>query len=77
MVASMIILITANIPTVNASSTYADGQRAGKAQGHRDAINGESPDDDCGEDHSNDYCTAYKIAYNIEYHWTRLVQDQR
>ena len=51
-------------------------QQMGKHKGIEDAMDGESPDDDCGEDRSNDYCTAYKIAYNIEYHWTNLVQDK-
>ena len=45
--------------------------------GHRDAINGEPANDRCGSSHSNDYCTAYKMAYNIEYYWTSLVQDPR
>ncbi|HKG87751.1 MAG TPA: hypothetical protein VKA95_05445 [Nitrososphaeraceae archaeon] len=56
-VAFMITLITANIRTVCASSTYADGS--------------------CDSGHSNGYCAAYKIAYNIEYYWTSLVQDPR
>jgi len=72
-----ITIITITPQFANASSgAISDGASDGKAQGHRDAINGESPNDDCGEGHSNDYCTAYKIAYNIEYQWTNLVQDK-
>ena len=57
--------------------TFVDGQRAGKAQGHSDAINGRPANDRCGSGHSNDYCLGYKAAYNIEYHWTKLVQDPK
>jgi hypothetical protein len=72
-----ITIITINTQFASASSgTTSDGARDGKAQGHTDAINGDSPNDDCGEGRSNDYCTAYKMAYNIEYHWTNLVQDK-
>ncbi|MGH9950506.1 MAG: hypothetical protein ACRD5J_02690 [Nitrososphaeraceae archaeon] len=55
--------------------TAADGSRNGKAQGHSDAINGRPSDASCGSGHSNSYCAAYKVAYNLEYHWTNLVQD--
>jgi hypothetical protein len=47
----------------------------GKAQGHSDAINGRPSNDKCGSGHSNNYCAGYKIAYNAEYYWTKLVQD--
>ena len=66
-----------NIPSASASTTYAEGSRAGKAEGHSDAINGRPADDRCGSGHSNDYCLGYKAAYNTEYWWTRLVQDPR
>jgi hypothetical protein len=59
------------------SGTFADGQRDGKAQGHSDAINGYRSDDRCGSGRSNDYCLGYKSAYNIEYQWTRFVQDKK
>lgn len=68
----MVIAIVTTIPTANASS---DGGRDGKAQGHRDAMNGEPADGRCPSGNTNDYCTGYKIAYNIEYYWTRLVQN--
>jgi hypothetical protein len=70
-------VVAANIPTVLALETYADGHRVGKAQGHRDAINGYAANDRCGSGHSNDYCGGYKIGYNIEYYWTKLVQDPK
>ena len=66
-------VITSSFQSVNASSTFADGQRAGKAQGHSDAINGRPADDSCGSGHSNSYCAGYKVGYNVEYYWTKLV----
>jgi hypothetical protein len=60
------------IPTANASSS---GGSDGKRQGHIDAMNGYPADASCGSGRSNDYCASYKIAYNIEYYWTTLVQD--
>jgi hypothetical protein len=74
LIASIAIM---NIQSASASTTYADGSKAGKAKGHSDAINGRLANDRCGSGHSNDYCTAYKIAYNIEYYWTKIVQDPR
>jgi hypothetical protein len=71
------VLIIANIQNAEASSTFVDGQRAGKAKGHSDAMSGRSADARCGSGHSNDYCAGYKIAYNVEYYWTKLVQDQK
>ncbi|HZA61322.1 MAG TPA: hypothetical protein VE573_00505 [Nitrososphaeraceae archaeon] len=47
------------------------------ALGNIDAMNGYPADDRCGSGHTNDYCAAYKIAYNVEYYWTKLVQDPR
>ena len=55
--------------------TFADGQRAGKAAEHSDAINGRPSDASCGTGHSNSYCAGYKLGYNIEYQVTRFVQD--
>jgi len=71
------LVVTANIATVYALETYADGHRAGKAKGYRDAINGYAANDRCGSGHSNDYCGGYKVGYNIEYYWTKLVQDPK
>jgi hypothetical protein len=59
----------------SSGDTFADGQRAGKAQGHSDAINGRPSDANCGSGHSNSYCAGYKLGYNVEYQVTRLVQD--
>ena len=70
-------IVTMNIPSANASTTYADGSRAGKAEGHSNAINGRPANDRSGSGHSNEYCLGYKVAYNAEYYWTRLVQDPR
>jgi hypothetical protein len=61
----------------NAGETFAAGQSAGKLKGHNDAINGRTSDDRCGSGHSNDYCLGYKAGYNVEYQWTRFVQDKR
>jgi hypothetical protein len=58
-------------------STFADGQKAGTTQGHSDAVNGRSLDDSCGPGHSLDYCQGYRSAYNIEYQWTRWIQNQK
>ena len=69
--------VSANIPTVSALETYVDGHSAGKAQGHRDAVSGYAANDRCGTGHSNDYCGGYKIGYNIEYYWSKLVQDPK
>lgn len=74
LVASIVII---NIQSVSASTTYAEGARAGKVEGHSDAINGRAANDRCGSGHSNDYCLGYKVAYNAEYNWTKLVQDPR
>ena len=71
-IVAMVGAIVTTIPAANASS---DGGRDGKIQGHSDAINGYPADASCGSGHSNDYCAGYKIAYNIEYYWTILVQD--
>jgi uncharacterized membrane protein len=73
LIASLIVMNT----SASASTTYEDGSRAGKAKGHSDAISGKIANDRCGSGHSNDYCAAYKIAYNIEYYWTKIVQDPR
>jgi hypothetical protein len=77
-VASVVLIatvITSSFQSVNASTTFAEGSRDGKAQGHSDAINGRPSDASCGSGHSNSYCAGYKIAYNAEYYWTKLVQD--
>ena len=56
-------------------NTFSDGQRAGKAKGHSDAINGTPSDANCGSGHSNSYCLGYKLGYNLEYQVTRFAQD--
>jgi hypothetical protein len=68
-------MVIATITTIPAASASSNGSSDGKTQGHIDAMNGYPADASCGSGHSNDYCTGYKIAYNIEYYWTRLVQD--
>lgn len=73
-VALIASIVMMNIQSANAS-TYADGSIAGKAKGHSDAINGRAANDRCGSGNSNDYCLGYKVAYNTEYWWTKLVQD--
>ena len=70
-------IVTMNISSASGSTTYAEGSIAGKAKGNSDAMNGRPADDRCGSGHSNDYCLGYKVAYNAEYYWTRLVQDPR
>lgn len=65
----LICVTITSIQSVDASTTMADGQRDGKAQGNIDAMNGYPADDRCGPGHTNDYCAAYKIAYNVEYYW--------
>jgi hypothetical protein len=72
----MISVTIISVQSADASTTFSDGQRAGKAQGHSDAMNGYPANARCGSGHTNDYCAAYKVAYNIEYYWTRLVQDR-
>jgi hypothetical protein len=57
-------------------STFAGGQKAGITQGHSDAVNGRPSDDSCGPGHSDDYCRGYRSAYNIEYQWTKWIQDR-
>ena len=72
--ALMASIVTMNTQSASASSTYSEGSREGKAEGHSDAINGRPANDSCYRD-DNDYCLSYKIAYNAEYYWTNLVQD--
>ena len=71
----MLAIITPSIQSADASNTFSDGQRAGKAAGHSDAINGRPSDASCGSGHSNNYCAGYKLGYNVEYYWTKLAQD--
>ena len=73
--ALMASIVTMNTQSASASTMGADGSRDGKAEGHSDAIDGNRANDDCNID-DNEYCLSYRIAYNAEYYWTKLVQNR-
>ena len=53
------------------TGTFAEGQRDGKAEGYRDAINGNPADNRCPSDKNNAYCIGYRLSYDIEYQVTK------
>jgi hypothetical protein len=55
----------------NGTSTFAEGQRDGKAEGFRDAINERPADNRCPSGQSNAYCIGYRLSYDIEYQVTK------
>ena len=73
--ALMASIVTMNTQSASASTTSSEGSSDGKAEGHSDAINGNYANDDCNRD-DNEYCFAYRVAYNAEYYWTKIVQNK-
>lgn len=60
--ALMASIVMINTQSASASTTFAEGSREGKAEGHSDAINGRAANDNCDRD-DNDYCLGYKVAW--------------
>jgi hypothetical protein len=53
------------------AGTFAEGQRDGKAEGYRDAINERPADNRSPSGQSNAYCIGYRFSYDIEYQVTK------
>ena len=67
---NLIVTFTGSIGGTG-SGTFLEGQGDGKNEGYRDAINGRPFDDRCPSGKNNEYCIAYRLAYDWEYWVTR------